>query len=169
MLNAQNSGNSLEESWPDLETSFTHIHTRNASNLSYEQLYRLSYRVVLKKQGAELYKKVIGYEQEWLVKAILPKMRLLVSHELLAPATASTHATERRRLGDVLLKGAKQEWKDHLTCIAMMSDVLMYLVRRLLSCSCVMKTNPCSNRIVCTASTTTSAPYTPAACHYSAK
>jgi cullin 3 len=130
MLNSQSNGNSLEESWPDLETSFTHIHTRNASNLSYEQLYRLSYRVVLKKQGAELYRKVIEFERDWLVASILPKLRRLVSPELLAPASTSIHATERRRLGDVLLKGAKQEWKDHLTCIAMMSDVLMYLVRR---------------------------------------
>ncbi|KAK3076578.1 Cullin-3, partial [Teratosphaeriaceae sp. CCFEE 6253] len=44
--------------WAILETAFGEIHTKNASALSFEELYRYAYKIVLKKKGEELYNRV---------------------------------------------------------------------------------------------------------------
>ena len=41
----------FENTWATIASAFTEIHTKNASKLSYEELYRHAYRVVLKKKG----------------------------------------------------------------------------------------------------------------------
>lgn len=119
---------SFEATWAELSNNFRLIHTRNASDLSYEQLYRLSYRVVLKKQSAELYAKVVGFERSWLKQDIFPQIQELLSPSLLVPTPAPTNAAEHHRSGEAFLRGIKQHFREHSTCMAMMSDALMYLV-----------------------------------------
>ena len=43
----------FEERWKILSAAFRQIHTQNASTVSYEELYRHAYRIVLKKRGDE--------------------------------------------------------------------------------------------------------------------
>nr|POE93326.1 cullin-3 [Quercus suber] len=56
----------FEQAWNTLERAFKEIHTKNASELSFEELYRNAYRIVLKKKGEELYHKVAQFEEAWL-------------------------------------------------------------------------------------------------------
>ena len=43
------------EAWAKLETAMRHIHEQNASHLSFEELYRTAYTLVLHRHGQLLY------------------------------------------------------------------------------------------------------------------
>jgi Cullin family len=43
------------EAWAKLETAMKHIHEQNASHLSFEELYRTAYTLVLHRHGQLLY------------------------------------------------------------------------------------------------------------------
>ncbi|RJE16436.1 hypothetical protein PHISCL_11227, partial [Aspergillus sclerotialis] len=56
----------FEELWSVLASSLREIHTKNASTLSFEELYRNAYRMVLMTREEELYDRVKQLEQDWL-------------------------------------------------------------------------------------------------------
>jgi len=120
----------FESTWCIIEAAFNEIHTKNASRLSYEELYRHAYRIVLKKKGEELYKKVKEFEKRWLSTAVRSGIQQLLSPNLLADSQSvgGTTANERRVSGEKFLKGLKQAWGDHQVCMSMLADVLMYMV-----------------------------------------
>jgi hypothetical protein len=113
--------------WSNLEASFQQIHSKNASTLSYEELYRGAYQLVLKKRGEQLYDHVVDFERQWLQNTVQGEVRGLITPDLLA-GQISTVSTERRYSGERFLKGIKQQWVDHELGISMISDVTMYLV-----------------------------------------
>ncbi|ORY12625.1 Cullin [Clohesyomyces aquaticus] len=121
----------FENTWAVIESAFREIHTKNASRLSYEELYRHAYRVVLKKKGEELYKRVRDFEHGWLSNEVRGSIQALFSPNLLASSQAvgGTTANERRVAGEKFLKGLKQAWGDHQICMSMLADVLMYMDR----------------------------------------
>lgn len=128
----------FDDTWKQLESSFLQIHTKNASTLSYENLYRFAYRLVLKKKGAELYAKVLQFEDNWLATTVRAQVHAALSHTLLSAVdtdAAGPSLNERRDLGERFLKAVKDVWRDHQVCMAMLSDVLMYLVRTTLEFS----------------------------------
>lgn len=121
--------------WNTLRASLTEIHTKNASRLSFEELYRNAYKLVLKKRGETLYEKVKQFEQEWLGNEVRPQILAVISASLLV-ATGSggqtiATANEKRADGEKLLKALKGAWEDHNLCMSMTTDVLMYMVRLL--------------------------------------
>jgi cullin 3 len=124
----------FEQTWTTISSAFTEIHTKNASRLSYEELYRHAYRVVLKKKGEELYKRVRQFEHNWLNTEVRSAIQALFSPNLLAntQSLGGTTANERRMAGERFLKGLKQAWNDHQVCMSMLADVLMYMVRVIL-------------------------------------
>lgn len=123
----------FETTWGVLEKAFLEIHTKNASALSFEELYRNAYKIVLKKKGEELYDKVADFEARWLssevrtkiVATITPPLQLLTEGNggRLLSSTA-----ERRTAGENFLRTLKQSWEDHGVCMGMLTDVLMYMV-----------------------------------------
>lgn len=118
--------------WGILSSSLREIHTKNASKLSFEELYRNAYKLVLKKKGEPLYLKVKEFEEEWLAKEVYPRILKDLSPSLFlgySKATASAMATEKRLAGEKLLRSLKQAWEDHNLCMNMTTDVLMYMVR----------------------------------------
>jgi cullin 3 len=121
----------FEDTWALIELAFREIHTKNASKLSYEELYRHAYRIVLKKKGEQLYNKVHEFERNWLATEVRSFIQALLSPNLLAEAqgAGSTSPNERRVAGEKFLKGLKQAWGDHQVCMSMLADVLMYMVR----------------------------------------
>lgn len=121
----------FENTWATIEAAFGEIHTKNASKLSYEELYRYAYRIVLKKKGENLYNKVHEFERNWLAKDVRKTIHKLLSPNLLAEAQSAsgTSPNERRVAGEKFLKGLKQAWGDHQVCMSMLADVLMYMVR----------------------------------------
>jgi hypothetical protein len=124
----------FENTWATIESAFREIHTKNASKLSYEELYRHAYRIVLKKKGENLYNKVHEFERNWLSSEVRASIQQLLSPNLLvnAQSVGGTTANERRMAGEKFLKGLKQAWGDHQVCTSMLADVLMYMVRPIL-------------------------------------
>lgn len=119
--------------WNTLASAMSEIHTKNASKLSFEELYRNAYKAVLKKQGLELYRKVIAFEEDLLRNNLRTKITELITPLLLpdpdVPA-ANDQANERRAAGERLLSKVKEVWEDYQLCMGMITDVLMYMVRK---------------------------------------
>lgn len=102
---------------------------KNASSLSFEELYRNAYKLVLKKHGHELYQRVKALINEHLQQVGVDDIRpLLPSGGYQSGGTLGTAATERRDGGSRFLAAVKKAWEDHQLCLGMMCDVLMYLV-----------------------------------------
>ena len=120
----------FENTWATIEAAFREIHTKNASKLSYEELYRHAYRIVLKKKGEDLSRNVHDFERKWLSSEVRDAIQQLLSPNLLVDAQSlgGTTANERRVAGEKFLKGLKQAWGDHQVCMSMLADVLMYMV-----------------------------------------
>lgn len=121
----------FEQTWGHITSAFQEIHTKNASRLSYEELYRHAYRIVLKKKGEELYDRVTKNEHDWLTTNVLPSIRTHFSPNLLAhtQTVGGTTTSEDRVSGEKFLKGLRQAWIDHQVCQSMLADVLMYMDR----------------------------------------
>ncbi|KAI6249564.1 Cullin-3-B [Erysiphe necator] len=131
-LTTHDDSKDLETQWDILKSSLMEIHTKNASTLSFEQIYRASYKMVLKKQGDQLYDRVIKFEQDWLCSVTMPQIRTLISNNLVSFAFGSftgVTANERRLTGEQFLKGIKASWEDHIMITNMTTDVLMYMDR----------------------------------------
>jgi cullin 3 len=118
----------FETKWTAIEKAFREIHTQNASGLSYEELYRDAYQVVLKKKGEELYTRVSRFEHEWLSGEVRASILAHISPQILTTLGVAT-PNERRVAGERFLKGLKEAWGHHQVCMSMISDVLMYMVR----------------------------------------
>ena len=121
----------FETTWGVLERAFKEIHTKNASALSFEELYRNAYKIVLKKKGDELYAKVANFEEQWLGNNVRTEIVRTLTPGLIILATSgrSLESTaERRTSGEIFLKNLKDAWDDHQVCMGMLTDVLMYMV-----------------------------------------
>lgn len=122
----------FETQWDILRSALREIHTKNASALSFEQIYRASYKIVLKKQGEKLYDRVKEFEEQWFGTVVMPKIRSLISSNLVnitLGGVSGITANERRMTGEEFLKGLKVSWEDHITTMNMTTDVLMYMDR----------------------------------------
>ena len=118
--------------WGTLGASIRQIHVKEASSLSFEQLYRNAYKIVLKKRGESLYEKVKDFEENWLLNEVRPRILAVLSPSLLAGnagSGAATQVNEKRVAGERLMNALKQAWQDHNACMGMTTDVLMYMVR----------------------------------------
>ena len=125
-------GDEFEAMWAILQSALREIHEKNASKLSFEQLYRASYKIVLKKQGDRLYDRVKEYEEQWFGSQVMPTIRRLITSNLVnitLGGVSGTTANERRVTGEEFLKGLKASWEDHNTVMNMTTDVLMYMDR----------------------------------------
>ncbi|KAI9673887.1 MAG: Cullin-3 [Caeruleum heppii] len=118
----------FETMWGVLASSLSEIHTKNASKLSFEELYRNAYKIVLRKKGDVLYERVKQFEHTWLSETVRPRLRALLSPSVL-PDTATTTDNEKRVAGERFMRGLKQAWEDHNLCMNMTTDVLMYMDR----------------------------------------
>lgn len=115
--------------WKVLATSLQEIHTKNASKLSFEELYRNAYKLVLKKQGDELYARVKDLEAVWLRDEVRVRINGLVTPSIVLGSEGSgLEHGERTAAGERFLRGIKQAWEDHGLCMSMITDVLMYMV-----------------------------------------
>jgi Cullin, a subunit of E3 ubiquitin ligase len=118
--------------WETLRNAITDIHNKNSSQLSFESLYRASYKIVIKKQGQRLYEKVKELEEEWFRVNVLPRVAELVNNNLLSVALVRMPGrsnNERREMGEKVLRGIHREWEDHNVSMNMVADILMYLER----------------------------------------
>ncbi|CAH0049787.1 unnamed protein product [Clonostachys solani] len=117
--------------WDLLREALRDIHNKNCSRLSFEELYRAAYKIVLKKRGDDLYDRVTKFEEEWFSENIIPKIQELVTTSLVNISTDNTvtSVNERRQTGEKFLKGLRDTWEDHNMSMNMTADILMYLDR----------------------------------------
>lgn len=97
-----------QEKWSTLSNAIDEIYNRNASVLSYEELYRFSYNLVLHKFGTTLYS---GVEQK-------------INDKLTSEAARLSQTPS-----DDLLSTLAEAWEVHKTVMNMIKDILMYLDR----------------------------------------
>ncbi|OAX78410.1 hypothetical protein ACJ72_07284 [Emergomyces africanus] len=127
---ARDSSADFDTSWAVLASSLREIHTKNSSNLSFEELYRNAYKLVLIKKGPDLYDRVGELERDWLQNDVLTKVTAIVAPSLaLDGDTVDTldQVNERRIAGERFLLRLREVWEDHQLCMGMITDVLMYM------------------------------------------
>ncbi|CAM1506650.1 Fc.00g062910.m01.CDS01 [Cosmosporella sp. VM-42] len=130
--NGPGEGGDFEACWNMLKEALRDIHNKNCSRLSFEELYRAAYKIVLKKKGELLYDRVKEFEEQWFAQHVIPKIEVLVTKSLInigVDRTASTSVNERRQTGEKFLKGLRDTWQDHNMSMNMTADILMYLDR----------------------------------------
>lgn len=94
--------------WDILAVAIDEIYNRNASQLSFEELYRYAYNLVLHKHGAVLY--------EGVTAKLTQHLQVTVRH------LAATRDTG-------LLDAVATAWKEHTVTMVMIRDILMYMDR----------------------------------------
>mmetsp|Transcript_111684 Transcript_111684/g.249546 ORF Transcript_111684/g.249546 Transcript_111684/m.249546 type:complete len:760 (-) Transcript_111684:285-2564(-) len=111
------SGDPMDEkesnrTWECLKHAIYQIHQHNASSLSFEELYRNAYNLVLHKYGELLYQGVQG--------AVTDHLKIVAQSCVDCP-------------DDALLEELKKQWDDHKTTMVMIRDILMYMDRNFVS------------------------------------
>ncbi|KAJ6262594.1 Cullin-3-A [Drechslerella dactyloides] len=114
----------FDEAWPPLSQALQQIYARAASDLSFEELYRTAYKMVLKKHGDALYNSVHD-----LIRNRLRTVAVTQVKPARPTFTPNASALERRENGNRFLAAVKQAWEDHQLCLGMITDILMYLDR----------------------------------------
>ncbi|KAF3484403.1 Cullin-3 [Arthroderma uncinatum] len=131
-MTGRNENDDFNSIWNILAASIREIHTKNSSLLSFEELYRSAYKLVLRKQAMDLYGKVADLEKDWLYNEVRKQVASLITPALLTigdSADSNDHANERKAAGERLLAKLKEVWEDHQLCMGMITDVLMYMDR----------------------------------------
>lgn len=121
----------FEAIWRVLETALIQIHTKNASKLLFEELYRSAYKLVLNKKGEVLYERVSWLEDRWLRDNVRISINQLVTPSIILGAAGESftnQSTERRIAGERFMRQLKDAYSDHHICMSMIVDVLTYMV-----------------------------------------
>lgn len=99
----------VESIWTLLKNAIQEIQKKNNSGLSFEELYRNAYTMVLHKHGERLY---LGLKE-------------VVTHHL----ETKVRDDVLRCLHNNFLQTLNQAWNDHQTSMVMIRDILMYMDR----------------------------------------
>lgn len=108
------------------------IHQKNAGSLSFEQLYRASYKIVLRKKGEKLYDRVREFEETWFRENVMGNIVSMINMNLISIALRrrpESSVTEQRGVGEKFLRGIRDSWDDHNMSMNMITDIMMYLDR----------------------------------------
>lgn len=99
----------VETIWASLKNAIQEIQKKNNSGLSFEELYRNAYTMVLHKHGNRLYTGLREVVTNHLVNTVCPDV------------LDSLHNNFLPKLNQV--------WSDHQTSMVMIRDILMYMDR----------------------------------------
>ncbi|KAK9475523.1 Cullin [Dipodascopsis tothii] len=138
---------SFDKSWVILSTAMEEMYRKNASRLSYEELYRTAYTLVLRKYAERLYNAFKAFVAEHLCAIVNVDLAPLTvgisttsaeSAISVVPTGHTTSMTSRvngtenvnsRENGQRFLNSVKAQWDDHCLRMRMISDILMYMDR----------------------------------------
>lgn len=122
----------FESNWQKLKSAIQDIHLKNTGSLTFEQLYRHGYKIVLLKMPLRLYDNVKAFEEAWFKDHVMPPIFELVTSKVinatLGTGDGST-SIERRAIGEKFLKVIRESWEQHNMAMNMIADILMYLER----------------------------------------
>ncbi|CAH1391853.1 cullin-3 isoform X2 [Halyomorpha halys] len=99
----------VENIWGLLKNAIQEIQKKNNSGLSFEELYRNAYTMVLHKHGERLY----------------TGLKEVVTHHL----ESKVREDVLKSLNNNFLQTLNQAWNDHQTSMVMIRDILMYMDR----------------------------------------
>lgn len=99
----------VEDIWNLLKNAIQEIQKKNNSGLSFEELYRNAYTMVLHKHGERLYSGLKQVVTEHLVEKIRKDVVISLNNNFLDTLNAA--------------------WNDHQTSMVMIRDILMYMDR----------------------------------------
>lgn len=99
----------VESIWTLLKNAIQEIQRKNNSGLSFEELYRNAYTMVLHKHGERLYQ----------------GLKEVVAHHL----DTKVRVDVENSLHNNFLQTLNQAWVDHQTSMIMTRDILMYMDR----------------------------------------
>lgn len=99
---------SIQEDWNSLSNAMDEIYARKEAQLKYEEVYRFSYNLVLRKQGRMVYTGIESKIREYLA---------------IESATLASVASEN------LLKEILAAWHDHTMIVSTIRDVMLYVDR----------------------------------------
>ena len=97
-----------DKTWAVLRDAICQINRRDASGLSFEELYRAAYNMVLRRHGDELYRGLVE-----------------VTKEHLADVASDVDAAR----GDTFAVTLEKKWREHQKSMSMIRDILMYMDR----------------------------------------
>lgn len=118
-----------------LRDSFSEILHKNSSSLSFEEVYRQSYNLVLHRKGAVLYDGVRDLVAAHLDAEAHSRIEPAFPSSTGGAASASTSAAAgsdsaaQAQAGERFLAAVKGVWDDHVACLSKLRDVLKYMVR----------------------------------------
>ncbi|VDK76385.1 unnamed protein product [Litomosoides sigmodontis] len=99
----------VQQTWDLLKRAIQEIQRKNNSGLSFEELYRNAYTMVLHKHGDKLY--------SGLKQVVVEHLQTTVRNEVLAAINSS------------FLEVLNTAWQDHIIAMVMIRDILMYMDR----------------------------------------
>uniref|UniRef100_A0A1I8E8P4 CULLIN_2 domain-containing protein n=3 Tax=Wuchereria bancrofti TaxID=6293 RepID=A0A1I8E8P4_WUCBA len=99
----------VQQTWDLLKRAIQEIQRKNNSGLSFEELYRNAYTMVLHKHGDKLY--------SGLKQVVIEHLQTTVRNEVLAAINSS------------FLEVLNIAWQDHIIAMVMIRDILMYMDR----------------------------------------
>jgi cullin 3 len=126
------------QSWERLEMAIAQIYSKTVSQLSFEELHRHAYNLVLQKQGQVLYQKLkacLTHHLEHLkavniAPTIESTLGTFQQEGLIKRAMDSSLATTLAlSQAHSFLKAIDETWKHHSTVMKMVSDIHLYLDR----------------------------------------
>ena len=97
-----------DKTWAVLRDAIRQINRRDASGLSFEELYRNAYNMVLHRHGDKLYRGLVE-----------------VTKEHLAGVASDVDAAR----GDTFAVTLEKKWREHQKSMSMIRDILMYMDR----------------------------------------
>ncbi|KAI8901079.1 Cullin-domain-containing protein [Globomyces pollinis-pini] len=112
-----------QEHWEVLANGINEIYKQNASQLSFEELYRNAYNMVIYKDGDMLYRNVKN--------AITDQLNNVIINDI-APAFPQLRTDSSIQDDELFLRAMKSSWSNHTTTLGMFRDVLMYMDRTFL-------------------------------------
>jgi len=123
----------FEAAWDVIRSSLSEMHERNASQLSFETIYRHCYKIILKKKGDVFYERLQRFEKDWLTQRVRSDLKTLLSPVLLESPTSgaggSSTGNERRSAGEKFSRGLKDAFEAQQLVMKMSTDVFMYCDR----------------------------------------
>ncbi|PVU98881.1 hypothetical protein BB559_001201 [Furculomyces boomerangus] len=99
-----------------LESAIEDIYNQNASSLSFEELYRSSYNLVLSKKGEVLY--------ETTNSKIIKELEIKTNRSL---GKLNYNGHDSLESGQAFIKKIRDLWLLHISSMLMIQDVLMYM------------------------------------------
>lgn len=115
--------------WDTLNIAFREIHARNESKLSFEELFRSAYQLVIRKHGDWLWDKIQDLESEVLDDRVNSQIKSLASTAILLPSPTESPSVERKVTGEKFLHSVTKSFDDYKVETKMIADVLMYMDR----------------------------------------